>query len=186
MFKALANVWRTAGVAMSQTAYHEFHTATAPLSHTIRICEIYTRRFWMWKPFAQPEYSFGDLVQYQTYSVYTSRRLIFSTLSLSLYEKSSRSHTFVLFTFELLFPLHMLKNSFKHPASVGKIGTLFFSFFHWRPVNLNVLKVFKCWKSRVKHLLGGLFKFHFHFYCSCLSSANCKRLDSHWAPVWAS
>lgn len=48
-------------------------------------------------------------------------------------------------------------------------------------MNLNIfLKVFKCGKSRVKHLHRALFKFHFHLQCTRL-----KQKNSAWAPLWA-
>lgn len=97
-------------------------------------------------------------------------------------------HIFIACVFEL--PRSMLKNLFKYPASVwreigGQTSTFFYSHFTSnathpqhpcsmlvQPMNLNVLKVFKCWKSRVKHLLGGLFKFHFYI-CWCRSGGFC-------------
>lgn len=99
--------------------------------------------------------------------------------------KSSGTHihiyiqTFISFTFELpSSTCWKIYSSTRHHVWGWNDGTIFHvPFFPWRPMNLNVLKVFKCWKSRVKHLLRGLFKFHSYFWCSCLFIDNRMRLE---------
>lgn len=99
----------------------------------------------------------------------------------------------------LSFPVFpsFLKNLFKHQhhhhhhrrPCIGE--TAFFTLFHLRKdnaVNLNVLKVFKCIKSRVKHLHGGLFKFHLHVFFSFAAAAVHSHADKRLgtAPMRAS
>lgn len=95
----------------------------------------------------------------RTVCVYTSRRFIsmdFFSLSLTKDMKSSGTHIHFVHALELLgvFFHSVLKNLFKRQTPWHQAHELEHLFENVE-------------KSRVKHLHWGLFKFHFHFQCSC-------------------
>lgn len=195
MFKALANARRTAGVAMSQTAYHDFSYSNSSIvafnENTIwniwddfecqyNVCT--TGIFIQWVGAISKHASCIHLGVLYFRTTFFSRSRCGKVLDRmhSYYSLSS------FFSFSTCWKIY---SSIQHQWGKWHVFFIIPLFSNWKSVNLNVLKVFKCWKTRVKHLHGGLFKFHFHFFFSQLQLPlidNCKRFGSHWAPVWAS